>query len=136
MRTTPWIALGALVLAACSPAPPEARSRPTPTKEPAASESPTSRPEGEPTDTSAEVKVNRRVEDFDGTVPPQLIPPDGIPPVYEPQFQSAAEAPLRDEELVIGVALDGEAKAYPITVLRSREMVNDEMAGIPTLVTW
>jgi hypothetical protein len=82
------------------------------------------------------LNINRRVEDFEARVPPQLIPPDGIPPVYEPQFQSAAEAPLIDEELVIGLALNGEAKAYPITVLRSREMVNDEMAGIPTLVTW
>ena len=37
---------------------------------------------------------------------------------------------------VIGISLDGEAKAYPISVLRFREMVNDELAGIPTLVTW
>jgi hypothetical protein len=67
---------------------------------------------------------------------PQLIPFDGIRPVYEPVFASAEEAPLDDSELIIGIALDGEAKAYPITVLRFREMVNDEMAGIPTLVTW
>ena len=49
---------------------------------------------------------------------------------------SSSVAPLNDEELIIGVAWDGEAKAYPITVLRSREMVNDELAGLPTLVTW
>jgi hypothetical protein len=67
---------------------------------------------------------------------PQLIPFDGIRPVYEPVFATAEEAPLDDGELIIGIALDGEAKAYPITVLRFREMVNDEMAGIPTLVTW
>jgi hypothetical protein len=65
-----------------------------------------------------------------------LIPPDGIRPIYDPKFAPAGEAPLSDEELVIGVSLEGEAKAYPITVLRSREMVNDEMGGIPTLVTW
>lgn len=64
------------------------------------------------------------------------IPPDGIRPVYEPRFVSAADAPLDDEELIIGVAWGGEAKAYSITVLRFREMVNDELAGIPTLVTW
>jgi hypothetical protein len=66
----------------------------------------------------------------------QLLPFDGIAPVYDPEFVPAAQSPLLDEELVIGVTLDGEAKAYPITVLRFREMVNDEMAGIPTLVTW
>jgi hypothetical protein len=61
---------------------------------------------------------------------------DGIRPIYEPEFASAADAPLLDEELVMGVDLGGEAKAYPISVLRSREVVNDELAGIPILVTW
>jgi hypothetical protein len=61
---------------------------------------------------------------------------DSIRPIYSPEFASAAEAPLDDEELVLGIAWGGEAKAYPISVLRFREMVDDEMAGIPTLVTW
>ena len=67
---------------------------------------------------------------------PKLIPFDGIAPVYDPKFATAAEAPLDDEELVMGVAWGGEAKAYPVTVLQFREMVDDELAGIPTLVTW
>ena len=79
---------------------------------------------------------NPRVDDPNNYEIPQLIPFDGIRPVYDPQFSSAADAPLHDDELVLGVAWDGEAKAYPITVLRFREMVNDELAGIPTLVTW
>ncbi len=66
----------------------------------------------------------------------QSIPFDGIYPVYTPFFASAEDAPLDDEELVLGVAWDGEAKAYPITVLRFREMVNDELAGFPTLVSY
>ena len=65
-----------------------------------------------------------------------LIPFDGIAPVYDPIFVAAADAPLIDDELIIGVAWGGEAKAYPISVLRFREMVNDELAGIPMLVTW
>jgi hypothetical protein len=43
---------------------------------------------------------------------------------------------LLDDELVIGVSVEGEAKAYPITVLRFREMVNDELGKLPILVTW
>ena len=66
----------------------------------------------------------------------QLIPFDGIYPVYEPIFISGHEAPYSDDELIIGVSWDGQAKAYPITVLRFREMVIDELAGIPTLVTY
>jgi hypothetical protein len=61
---------------------------------------------------------------------------DSIQPVYSPEFAPASEAPLEDNELVLGIAWDGEAKAYPISVLRYREMVDDELAGIPTLVTW
>jgi hypothetical protein len=34
------------------------------------------------------------------------------------------------------VAFDGAAKAYPVSVLEYREMVNDELKGIPILVTW
>ena len=61
---------------------------------------------------------------------------DSIQPVYSPEFAPVAEAPLDDEELVLGIAWKGEAKAYPISVLRYREIVDDELAGIPTLVTW
>ena len=61
---------------------------------------------------------------------------DVILPIYDPEFVSAEQAPLNDDELVMGVEIDGEAKAYPITVMRSREMVNDELGGIPILVTW
>ena len=66
----------------------------------------------------------------------QLLSRDSIRPIYTPEFVPAAEANLDDEQLVLGVALDGEAKAYPISVLNSREMVNDELAGTPILATW
>lgn len=80
--------------------------------------------------------INVRVQDSNEYSFSPLLPFDGIPPVYDPKFASAAEAPLHDDELVIGIALGGEAKAYPITVLRYREMVNDELGGVPILVTW
>ena len=80
--------------------------------------------------------INPRNFIFDSYLPPQLIPPDGIRPVYDPRFVEAVDAPLNDDELVIGVSLEGEAKAYPISVLRFREMVNDELGKLPILVTW
>lgn len=84
---------------------------------------------------SSNVRNVRVRDDTEYQVYPS-IPFDGIRPVYKPEFASSAEAPLLDDELVIGVAWGGEAKAYPITILRFREMVNDQLAGIPTLVTW
>ena len=80
--------------------------------------------------------INRRVDVPDNIRVNWLLSWDAIRPVYNPEFATVEDAPLDDDELIIGISLKGEAKAYPITVLRSREMVNDEMAGIPTLVTW
>ena len=83
-----------------------------------------------------EVRANPRVPVPDNLFVNWLLAWDAIRPVYEPEFATADEAPLDDQELVLGVSIDDEAKAYPITVLNRREMVNDEMAGIPTLVSW
>jgi hypothetical protein len=65
-----------------------------------------------------------------------LLSRDSIRPIYEPEFVPAAEAGYNDSELVMGVEINGEAKAYLITVLNRREMVNDELGGVPILVTW
>ncbi len=61
---------------------------------------------------------------------------DSIRPVYEPTLFYASEAPLVSNDQVIGVSINGEARAYPIRTLRVREMVNDELGGRPILVTW
>lgn len=66
----------------------------------------------------------------------QLLPRDAIAPIYAPKFLSAEDAGLAPDELVIGVEIDGESKAYPIGPLAYREMVNDVIAGVPILVSW
>ena len=65
-----------------------------------------------------------------------LLPQDAILPIYNPQFVTAEDSRLEPGELVIGVDLNGDAKAYPIGPLRQREMVNDTVGGVPILVTW
>lgn len=66
----------------------------------------------------------------------QLIDRDVIVPIYDPLVVSAAESGFNPDELVMGVALNGEARAYPVSMMRSREIANDEVGGIPILVTW
>lgn len=66
----------------------------------------------------------------------RLLGRDMIAPIYAPRFVAAGQARLRGDELVLGVEINGEAKAYPITVLNSREMVNDTAGGVPILATW
>ena len=66
----------------------------------------------------------------------QLLLPDDIPPIYDPQFVPAAAARLPDDELVIGASINGDARAYPAGILYTRAMVNDVVGGVPVLVTW
>ena len=66
----------------------------------------------------------------------QLLPRDAIRPVYEPTFVSAADAQWDDGSLVIGLEIDGDAKAYPVGYLNRREIVNDHIGKTPVLVTW
>ncbi len=61
----------------------------------------------------------------------QSVPRDAILPVYDPTFLPASEATLQPDELVIGVALEGEARAYPVGFLNFREMVNDRIGPDP-----
>ncbi len=66
----------------------------------------------------------------------QLLPRDAIRPVYEPRFVEGRRAGWPSATDVIGVAIDGEAKAYPVSFLNGRELVVDEIAGVPILVSW
>ncbi len=67
---------------------------------------------------------------------------DGIPPIDNPQFVAIAEADewIDDREPVIVVAIDTEAgpvtRAYPLQIMIWHEIVNDELGGIPILVTF
>jgi hypothetical protein len=114
-----------LLAAACSPLASSQQANPSPDSELTSLDQPESDP-----------SQNRRVDDPTNYHINTILPRDAIRPVYDPEFVSASESPLLEDELIIGVAWEGEAKAYPISVLRFREMVNDELAGIPTLVTW
>ncbi len=83
--------------------------------------------------TSSSVRV---AVDPEFSLPRSRIPKDGIPPIYDPEFVSAGDSPLEDSSYVMGVAIEGEAHAYPVSLLNGREMVNDVVGGIPLLVTW
>ena len=66
----------------------------------------------------------------------QILPRDAIAPVYEPEFVDGRDIGWPGDAQVIGVSSGGEAKAYPVSFLNGREMVVDEIDGIPILVTW
>lgn len=61
---------------------------------------------------------------------------DVIRPIYDPRFVPGDTVDWPADTLVIGVAIGGEAKAYPVNVLNFREMVIDRLHGVPLLVSW
>jgi hypothetical protein len=67
-----------------------------------------------------------------------LLPPDAIPSIDAPRFYdvSQADAEYGPDETVIGLEVEGEARAYSTALLSSHEIVNDEIKGRPIAVTW
>jgi hypothetical protein len=55
---------------------------------------------------------------------------DAIPALRNPKRIPAAQATyLRDDEMVFGVSLNGETRAYPLRILDWHEMANDVIGG-------
>jgi hypothetical protein len=63
---------------------------------------------------------------------------DGIPAIEEPVYESL-EAALewQDERVpVIALEIEGEARAYPLSILMWHEIVNDTLGSTPVVVTF
>ncbi|MFT5897013.1 MAG: hypothetical protein ACI8VW_003897 [bacterium] len=65
-------------------------------------------------------------------------PRDGIPAIDAPKFVGTAIAKiwLQDQEPVIALIVNDEARAYPLQILMYHEIVNDVIAGVPVAVTF
>ena len=60
------------------------------------------------------------------------VPQDGIPPLRQPKMISASKATyLEDQNIVFGIEVNGDARAYPKRILAWHEMFVDEVGGIP-----
>lgn len=64
-------------------------------------------------------------------------PKDGIPAIDEPKFEKVAEVDdLKPTEPVIVLKIGNRAKAYPVRILMWHEIANDEINGVPVVVTY
>lgn len=62
---------------------------------------------------------------------------DTIRSLDNPKMISVAEADyLNDDDLVFGVSINGDAKAYPLRILGWHEMVNDVIGGVPVALAY
>ncbi len=65
-------------------------------------------------------------------------PKDGIPSIDDPKFVSINEADewMDDVEPIIQVERNGEVKGYPLQILTWHEIVNDQIADVPVVVSF
>ena len=92
-------------------------------------------------------QIDRRFSDFFASGGPTTIRLDeiewggvavtGIPPLEYPLVVSAREAThLDDDNIVFGLVVDGEARAYPKRILAWHEMALDRIGGIELTVVY
>lgn len=59
-------------------------------------------------------------------------PRDAIPAIRKPEAAKAEDATwVRDEDRVLGISVNGEARAYPLRLLEAHEVVDDTVGGVP-----
>lgn len=62
---------------------------------------------------------------------------NGIPPLYYPKVVPAGDARyLRDNHVVFGLVVNGEARAYPKRILAWHEMARDKVGGVELHVVY
>ncbi len=66
----------------------------------------------------------------------QLLPRGRIEAVFEPRFVPASEAEISADAWVLGVVVDGQAKAYSLNLLNTHEVVNDRIGERSFAAVW
>ncbi len=61
---------------------------------------------------------------------------DEIPAISRPDFRSVLKSESASTEPVISVEINGDARAYPISILMWHEVVNDTVGGEPISITY
>ena len=126
------LALGLSVLGAfaCG-SPSEDTSRPTLTAPPE-TPAPTAPPET-PAPTTAATATGASYGDISATYQGESL----FVPLDNPVFIAAAEADFLDAgDLVLGLTIGGESRAYPTSMMTYHHIVNDTFGGRPILVTF
>jgi len=77
-----------------------------------------------------------------GSVPSDQIlrggpPRDGIRSIDAPEFEEPSRASwVAPATPVIGLAMGGEARAYPVHLMEYHQIANDRIGGVPVVVTY
>lgn len=62
---------------------------------------------------------------------------DGIPSLDNPDLLPAAKADyLKDDDLVFGISINGDTRAYPLRIMGWHEMFNEVIGGVPVALAY
>ena len=62
---------------------------------------------------------------------------DGIPALNQPRLVDAADADyMASDDLVFGVSVNGDSRAYPLRIMGWHEMFNDVIGGVPLALAY
>ncbi len=63
---------------------------------------------------------------------------EGFPMNVNPELVPAAEAPLEDGDMVMGIVHNGQVRAYPVNYMNgpTNEVVNDTLGGTAVAASW
>jgi len=65
------------------------------------------------------------------------VPKDAIPPLDFPKYVQAHEVDfLMGNDLVLGIEINGDVRAYPLKIMNWHEIVNDNIGGRNVVVTY
>lgn len=64
-------------------------------------------------------------------------PKDGIPSIDDPKFAEIQDSLfVSDSDVVIGLEINGDARAYPLFIMVWHEIVNDNVGQVPVAITY
>ncbi len=66
----------------------------------------------------------------------QLLPRGGIPAIINPTYVIATEADISDNTWILGIEIDGQARAYSLNLLNHHEIVNDAINKTVFAAVW
>ncbi|MBQ75918.1 MAG: hypothetical protein CMQ20_12975 [Gammaproteobacteria bacterium] len=66
----------------------------------------------------------------------QILPRGQIAAVTKPHYVTAKRAVIAGDSYVLGIVVEGQARAYSLNLLNNHEVVNDQIGDLPFAAVW
>ena len=66
----------------------------------------------------------------------QILERGKIAAIFNPEFVTAEEAEIADDAWILGVEIEGQARAYSLNLLNRHEVVNDQIGDKTFAAVW